>query len=265
VSGMSGCRRLLVVEDSDHLASAVARELSEDFGYDVRIARDATQVTAATCEGVGVAVIDLLFEQHLGQQVDSDWPSRPESPEPRLLTSGLSAIRSLRHHAPDAGIVVWTSGESNRRLHQLYAYEALGIRAFCSKSPGTGKADVLASAVDAAFDGHGFVDPVLSPYLPEERPNGANASFAEVLLADPCKRAIWRAVARGASSRALIASMACYSARTVGNRMAEMFGDLCAVDAGAALDAGSPFVEIARYATRNREFFLDAAVAVEYP
>jgi hypothetical protein len=178
----------------------------------------------------------------------------------QLLITGLTAVRTLQDEGSDVGAVIWTSGEANRRLHLLYAYEDLGMRVFCSKSPGTGRVDTLEEAARAARRKRQFVDVVLEPYLPVEH----SRHISEILLRDESRRAIWRAVAAGAHTRSEIGRLAGYSARTVGNRIPDMYEDLLEFDAGLA-GSKTPLIEVVRYAANNWQFFLDEAVRAMFP
>ncbi len=252
---------ILLIEDSDQLAGSTSRELETDYGHKVTWLRDPSTLESALADqAFDVAIIDLLYE-HLNREFDAR--RRTHQVKVRgatLLISGLTAIRVLREQRPEMGIVVWTSGEANRRLHLLYSYENLAMRAYCSKSPGTGRSDSLEYAARMAHRRQAYIDPVLNPYLPRDRVRRST----DILLQDVSKRAIWRAIAIGADTRSEISMIAGYSARTIGNRIPEMYQDLLEFDAGLA-SSKSPFIEVARYADRNWQFFLDDAVRVMYP
>jgi len=256
-----GGLNILLVEDSDQLAGSISRELKREYGHTVTWLRDPTLMESTPGnQRFDVAIIDLLYE-HLNREFDAKrLAGRVRVRGDRLLISGLTAIRILREERLAAGIVVWTSGEANRRLHLLYSYEDLAIRTYCSKSPGTGRADILEQAVRMAHNHSHYVDPVLNPYLPAGR--GRRAS--DILLQDECKRAIWRAIALGADTRIEIQRLAGYAARTIGNRIPEMYRDLQEFEAGF-VSARSPLLEVVRFATGNWQFFLDDAVRVMYP
>lgn len=252
---------ILLIEDSDQLAGSTSRELSNEYGHRVTWIPDPTSMEQhLSRQLVDVAIIDLLYE-HLNLEFDARKLARKVQVrgEPLLIT-GLTAIRVLREKYPSVGIVVWTTGEANRRLHLLYSYQDLAMRSYCSKSPGTGHVDMLERAARTAREQGPFVDPVLNPYLPLDNTRWAS----RILLSDPCKRAIWRALALGAATRPEIARIARYAPRTIGNRIPEMYQDLLEFDTG--LNSGNtPLLEVVRYATRHWEFFLDDAVRVMYP
>jgi hypothetical protein len=134
------------------------------------------------------------------------------------------------------------------------------MRNYCSKSPGTGRRDTLEYAAREAFERRQCVDPVLNPYLP----SGRGRSASQILLGDECKRAIWRAIALGADSRAEIGRAAGYAPRTVGRQIPEMYRDLLEFDMGLP-GRRTPLLEVVRYAAMNWHFFLDEAVRAAYP
>jgi hypothetical protein len=71
----------------------------------------------------------------------------------RLILSGLSIVYAA--NAAGTPVAVWTSGEPSRKLHVIFAYEELRVRAFVSKRSSAGPANL-----DQAnrFDGHGLCD-----------------------------------------------------------------------------------------------------------
>lgn len=160
--------RISLVEDHSQLTGPIARELEAEHGHQVKWCRDpleaADQLHINTFD---VAVIDLLYA-NLTHEFDANRRARHVSltGSSRLLITGLYAVRAFREQRPSDGIVLRTSGEANRRLHLLFDYEDLGVRAFCSKSSGTGKADLLHETILAAHSGFMRVDPVLNSHLP---------------------------------------------------------------------------------------------------
>jgi len=252
---------VLVVEDHDQLAGAVGRELEVEHGYSVASVRDPLAMrTELEQNAYDLVVVDLLFA-HLSRDFDNRRLSGHVGlSAPSLLITGLTAIRIVRTQAPETRIVVWTSGEANRRLHLLYSYEEFGQRIFCSKSPGTGRVDTLADALKAAAGRSNYFDPVLNPYLPA---SGA-ISISHTLLHDECRRAVWRAIAIGAHNRAQIARLTGYSERYIGHQIPKMYAELRAFDPGLP-ESRQPHIEVVRYAATNWEFFLDDAVRHAYP
>ncbi len=252
---------ILLIEDSDQLAGTVARELERDYGHTVVWQRDPLLLESILTQGnFDVAIIDLLYE-HLNREfVARRMAGGVKVRGGQLLITGLTAIRVLRNRQHPLPTVVWTSGEATRRLHLLYSYQDLMMRNYCSKSPGTGRIDMLEQAARMAQRQQQYVDPVLNPYLPSGR--GRRAS--EILLADECKRSIWRAIALGAHTRADIGRVSGYSPRTVGRHIPEMYQDLLEFDRGLA-GKRTPLLEVVRYVAGNWHFFLDEAVRAAYP
>jgi len=253
--------RILLVEDHSQLAGPISRELMGEYGHEVDWVRDPLEARhQLQHKRYEVAVVDLLYE-HLTQQFDARRLSRRVSlTGSQMLITGLSAVQAFREQVTTGGVVLWTSGEANRRLHLLFAYEDLGIRAYCSKSAGTGKADVLNDTLVAAANRQSHVDPVLNAYLPAT----GHRRIGDTLLREESKRAIWRALSLGAHTRAEISAVTGYSERTIGNLVPRMLDDLVEFDPGFR-PGRSPLGEVASYASRNWEFFLDDAVRAIYP
>ena len=172
--------RLLIIEDTTQLAGPIARELRDEYGHDVTWARDPLEARRLDDGEFDVAVVDLLFE-HLSRAFDQRRLARAVSlTRDQLLITGLTAVDDLARHHPSTKIVLWTSGEANRHLHLLYAYETLAVRAYCSKSSGTGKADVLNAAILAATNGQTYIDGGLRAYLPSAH----SRTLSQTLLRD---------------------------------------------------------------------------------
>ena len=253
--------RVLLVEDHGQLAGPIARELESEHGHQVVWARDPLDAAELLrTHEFDVAVVDLLYE-NLTHEFDAKRRSRAVSltGSSRLLITGLFAVQAFRAARPSGGVVLWTSDEANRRLHLLFAYENLGVRAFCSKSSGTGKADLLHETICAADRDLSKVDPVFNAYLPV----AGDCSVGDTLLGEDCQRAIWRAIALGCHTREEIASVTGYARRTIGNTTHLMLQDLMLVDPG--LTPGQrPINELISFASRNWEFFLDESVKEIY-
>lgn len=256
-----GVKSVLIVEDSTQLAQAVREQLEAWHGYSVTCVRDPDEMLSELAKRTyDLALVDLLFEhisrdfnhRRLAGQV---WLSAPP-----FLVTGLTALRIAHESAPSMRTVVWTSGEANRRLHLLYAYEVLGERIFCSKSSGAERAQALADALSAAGRGVPHIDPVLNAYLPTAKA----ATLAGTILREPFRRAVWRAIALGAHTRAEISRLTGYSPRYIGNEIPEMYADLRTLDPGLP-ESRQPLIEVVRYAATNWEFFLDEAVRHAYP
>lgn len=253
--------RVLLVEDHTLLAESIAEKLRDQHGHQVVWARD--PLAAANLlrrEEFDIAVIDLLY-QHLIDQFDDRRKARKVSltdPSTMLIT-GLFAVQAFRKRRASGGVVLWTSGEGNRRLHIPYAYEDLDVRAFCSKSPGTGKPDLLHETILAADAGLTKVDPVLNPYLPAP----GHPKVSHTLLRNECHRRIWRSLSLGYHTRKEIARVTGYSQHTIKNNVPEMLDDLALLDIW--LRPGlRPANELISYASQNWEFFLDESVRESY-
>jgi len=252
---------VLLIEDHSQLAGLVSRELHEKHGYKTTWERDPIQAREKyPKENYDIAIIDLLYG-HLSQDFEDLRRDHMVTATSRqLLISGLMAVQELTAPPRNTKIVIWTSGEPNRRLHMLYAYEELGIRVFCSKSSGGGTPDTLVNALEAAEEGRTFVDPVLNSYLP-----AANSpTIRKTILRESRKRAIWRALALGARTRSEISDITGNSNRTIGNLIPEMLDDLIEFDPGISQNS-APMAQLISYASRNWEFFLDDVIRTQLP
>jgi len=252
---------VLLIEDHSQLGGLVSRELREKHGYSTTWERDPIQAREKYLEeNYDIAIIDLLYG-HLSQHFeDLRRDNMVTLTSRQLIISGLMAVQELTAPPRDTKIVIWTSGEPNRRLHMLYAYEELGIRVFCSKSSGEGTPDTLVDALEAAAKGQTFVDRILNSYLP-----AANSpTVRDTILREPRKRAIWRALALGARSRNEVSDLTGYSNRTVGNLIPAMLDDLIEFDPGITQNS-PPMVQLISYASRNWEFFLDEVIRTHLP
>lgn len=253
--------RVLLIEDHSQLAGLVRQELQEKYGYKTTSVRDPLSARKAyENEEYDLAIVDLLYE-HLNEEFYAACYRREvDIRRSQLLITGLLAARDLSASPRNTKVVVWTSGEPNRRLHLLYAYEELGLRVYCSKSSGTGTADTLLSAILAAAEDREFADPVLNSYLPGR----SDPKIGATIMRDPARRALWRALALGAMSRSEISDITKYSKRTIGNQIPEMLSDLVEFDPGIRLTTAK-MAQVASYASRNWEFFLDQVVHDRWP
>jgi DNA-binding NarL/FixJ family response regulator len=253
--------RVLLIEDHTHLAGPVSRELEAEFGCTVKHARDPIEAAGMYRQGeFDLAVVDLLY-QHLHEDFQARLAAgKVTLTSAQLLITGLAAVHHLTASGGDTGIVIWTSGEANRRLHLLFAYEDLGVRVFCSKSSGTGRIDNLLEALRAAAAGRSYVDPVLNSYLPAP----GTPKISETILRGDSKRAIWRAIALGAHTRERVSEITGYRSRTVGNLTPQMYTDLTLLDPGLG-DSKVPLTDLVSYASKNWEFLLDDTVRARYP
>jgi DNA-binding NarL/FixJ family response regulator len=252
---------VLLIEDHSQLAGLVSRELHEKHGYETDWECDPIRAREKYRKiKYDIAIIDLLYG-HLSQDFEDLRRNHMVTATSRqLLITGLMAAQELTAPPRHTKIVIWTSGEANRRLHILYAYEELGIRVFCSKSSGGGTSDTLVTALGAAAQGRTFIDPVLNSYLP-----AANSpTVRETILRESSKRAIWRAVALGARTRGEISDITGYSNRTIGNLVPAMLDDLIVFDPGISRNS-PPMAQLISYASRNWEFFLDEMIRTQLP
>lgn len=252
---------VLLIEDHSQLAGLVCRELHEKYDFETTWERDPIRAREKYRKvNYDVAIIDLLYG-HLSQSFEDLRRDHMVTATSRqLLISGLMAAQELTAPPRHTKIVIWTSGEANRRLHMLYAYEELGIRVFCSKSSGGGTSSILVDALRTAAEGRTFVDPVLNSYLP-----AANSpSLRETILRESRKRAIWRALALGARTRGEISDITGHSNRTIGNLIPAMLDDLIEFDPGISRNS-APMAQLISYASRNWEFFLDEVIRAQLP
>jgi DNA-binding NarL/FixJ family response regulator len=252
---------IMIVEDSSQLASAVAYQLEHWHGHTVTCTKDPDDMLAKLkLRNYDLALVDLLYE-HINEGFNiARQAGRIGLTSPRLLVTGLTAILSLQEVAPDIRTVVWTLGEANRRLQLLYAYEELGQRVFCSKISSAEHAGTVADALRAADRGVPYIDAALNSYLPTP----GSPKISMTLLRDEVRRAIWRAIALGAHTRADIAKATGYRPHYVGNQIPGMYDDLRALDPGLP-HSHQPHIEIVRYAAQNWHFFLDDAIRRAYP
>lgn len=155
--------RILISEDQQQYVGYFQRDLHERYGHDVVVVSDPQEaVHHLDLHEVDVAVIDLMYEEKLQPRTDA-YRERRTSLAAALVTSGLTVIRAAADR--QVSVVVWTSGEANRHLHLIFAYEQFAVRAICSKTTGNG-ADHLHTAVLAAAEGRTSIDPLLQPFVP---------------------------------------------------------------------------------------------------
>jgi DNA-binding NarL/FixJ family response regulator len=249
--------RVLVVEDQGVAADMAVAELAKTMSCDVVIAAGPMEAIARLSAGaVDVAVIDMLFLSH-----SNEFESRRRRGQVRLTDawlhlSGLAVLRAVQRLGLATRTVLWSSGEPNRRLHMMFAYEALNCRVMCSKHAVAN----LPHAVRSALDGREYIDPVLDMHL---RP-AFSKSLRETILTSRTRLAVWRAMALGQHQHKAIAKLANVEPGTVRKGMDEMRSALLEFDPGCVAD-GSPSAELIRYASQNWEFFLDDTVREMYP
>jgi DNA-binding NarL/FixJ family response regulator len=254
--------RILLIEDQGQLLGTVSRELAGQYGHQVIGAHNPVEARDLYDDhSFDVALVDLLFAD-LTHRFDGARNAATVSLTANtLLVTGLTAVQDLRAPEHNVPIVLWTSGEANRRLHLLFAYEELAIRVFCSKASRDGTLKPLHDALLAAVAEREHVDPVLNSYLPAD---GA-PKLRDTILRSETRRAIWRALALGASSRNQIMDLTGYAVRTIGNEIPKMLDDLIVLDPGMRNAGRAPMVQVGEFAKANWEFFLDDAVRMLYP
>lgn len=252
--------RVLITEDQKQYVGYYTRDLQDNYGHTVTLVSHAEQAVAHLQNGrTDVAVVDIMLDETL-------WPhatSHRRSLAAALITSGLTVMAAAAELG--VAIVVWTSGEANRHLHMIFAYEEFNIRAMCSKTTGEGAGE-LNAMIDAAHCGRTLIDPVLQPYLPPPR----SPRLTQTILSDPpAQRAVWRAIALGAQSRSTVQQVTGYSRGYVGNLILDMYERLAALNLAvapsSALADRAKFNELVRFASTNRAFFLDRAVNDLHP
>jgi DNA-binding NarL/FixJ family response regulator len=254
--------RVLLIEDQGQLMGPVSRELAEQYGHEVVCARSPLEARQHYEDRpFDVALVDLLFTDLSHQFDDARAAQAVSLTGSTLLVTGLTAVQDLRAPERHVPVVLWTSGEANRRLHLIFAYEELSVRVFCSKSTGTGTLRPLHDALLSAVENRAWVDPVLNSYLPAA---GA-PKLRDTILRGATKRAIWRALALGAPSRNQIKDLTGYASRTIGNEIPEMLSDLITFDPGMRNSDRAPMYQVAAFAQSNWEFFLDNSVRDLYP
>ena len=253
--------KVLLVEDEEQLAGLAQRELEREYGHQVIVASGLRHAEKHLDEQTfDVVAVDILYDP-LVTEFDRRRLSQTLRPtDEKLLASGLSVITATLDIKQTPGIVVWTSGDPSRRLHLIFAYEDLRVRAFCSKRSGSGSLEPLHQAIEAAGVQRRYADSILGVYLP------GRGSFAlsTTLLREQSHRMFWRALALGYHTAEEIADVTPYAKKTVRSAMGKMLDDLRTVDPGVG-DTKKPQPELVRYASSNRYFFLDDAVRKLYP
>ncbi|MFC0105478.1 hypothetical protein [Kibdelosporangium aridum] len=134
-----------------------------------------------------VAIVDMLFRRESDDFENRRRPGHVGLNSEQLHLSGLAVLHPITAHDLPTRPVVWSSGEANRRLHMIFAYEVLGCRVLCSKEA----VGDLPLAVAAALERREYVRPVLKMYLTP----GFARPLEETLLASSARLRIWRAMA----------------------------------------------------------------------
>ncbi|GAA3738159.1 hypothetical protein [Salinactinospora qingdaonensis] len=252
--------RLLIVEDDEQLGGMCARELSrEPYLLAVESVSDPRRaVEMLATDAFDAVVVDLVYTP-LVEALDTYRSTHALRPMDRFpLVSGLAVAAAAQETR--TGVVVWTSIDLNRRLHLVFAYEELGVRAFCSKRAGGGELRPLYEAVSAAARGRPYSEAVMDPYLPAP---GA-IPLGQMLFGEQSHRPIWRALALGHHTSQEVAAVTGYKQKTVRNLTPAMYRTLQDMDHGIRA-RGKTQAELVRYATDNRYFFLDETVREFYP
>jgi hypothetical protein len=259
-----------MVEDDGYYAELFGNLLRDELDADVAIGHSpAHAIRLLHEEAFDVVVVDMRFRDDADAfAVRRDDGLVRITDDREFLRSGLSTVQdAARYGSRPAGggtppaIVVWSIAESNRVLHLKFAYEVLGVRAFCTKgsrarAAGTG----LGQAVRSAALGEPYVDSEARAYLPTRNA----ATLEESLFARSAWRSIWRSLALKRSDRKSIKAPIFHAQSTVNKALVEMRDALERFDPG--LPRGrDPLQQLHSYADRNWEFFLDDAVMRAFP
>lgn len=249
--------RVLVVEDQEPAAKTAVDELRQALGCEVAVTRDPRRaIELLRTQDFDIAIIDMLFRACTEAFERRRRNKQVRLTDPALHLSGLAVLHAIRLLPNAPRPVIWTSGEPNRHLHLLFAYEELLARVFCSKE----ELGRLEEAVRHALAGEEYVDPRLAYYVPSER----GRRLRETILSQPRRLGIWRTIALGQHRHWIIARTLGMSAKAVRTSMGEMRRRLLELDPG--LNAGNnPSTEVIRYASQNWEFFLDDTVRRMFP
>lgn len=249
--------RVLVVEDQGVAAAMATTELTSALHCEVSTTTDPLDaIDVLTADKYDVVVVDMLYLSRSHEFEARRRQGLARLTDQRLHLSGLAVLHAVGKRGLDTRPLLWTSGEPNRRLHILFAYEQLGCRVLCSKTA----IAQLAPAVQAAATGSEYVDPVLRMYFPPR----FSTSLHETFLSSSTKLAVWRAMALGQLQHKTIARTAGVQPSTVKKGMDDMRARLLGFDPGYPAD-GSPSAELIRYASQNWEFFLDDTVREMFP
>lgn len=249
--------RVLVVEDQGVAAEMAVAELTDTMKCDVTVAADPLEaLSRLAVEPFSAVVVDMLY-----LPLSTEFEARRRMglvrlTDPRLHVSGLAVLHAVRRLGLDTRTILWSSGEPNRRLHMMFAYEVLDCRVMCSKHAVAN----LPQALRAALGGKEYIDPMLRMYFPPP----FSKPLHKTILASSKKLAIWRAMALGQHQHKAIAKTANVESSTVRKGMDEMRSRLLQFDPGCVAE-GSPSAELIRYASQNWEFFLDDTVREIFP
>jgi DNA-binding NarL/FixJ family response regulator len=249
--------RVLVVEYQGVAAEMAAAELTKTMDCEVIVAADPLEaVSRLAVEPVSAVVVDMLYLERSTEFESRRRRGQVRLTDARLHVSGLAVLRAVQRMGLNTRPVLWSSGEPNRRLHMMFAYEVLDCRVMCSKHAVAN----LPQAVRAALSGKEYIDPVLRMYFPPP----FSKPLRKTILASSSKLAVWRAMALGQHQHKAIAKTANVESGTVRKGMDDMRSRLLEFDPGCVAD-GSPSAELIRYASQNWEFFLDDTVREMFP
>lgn len=257
--------RVLLVDDLAGTAQVVAQALQQDFGHAVDCVSRVEEVPAHLRRHApyDVALVDVLFAPRRGCDGDeaAHGPERSVEAVRRALgrpeRSGLSVVAALRTLTPATPVVLWTSGEVNRRMHLRYAVEEYQAVSLVHKSRELGG---VQDALRRVVDGHVVTDPDLAVYL---GPPGAPTVRSTFLRERDV--AFWRMLAAGARGYAELAPLMHLTQQHLRNVVSNYYRPVL-----ARFDPGygryrSPLDAAQDFATTHRLFFLDEVVAAQAP
>jgi len=237
----------------------VQEKLAELFDFEVALSPDPEDAGRhLRAQFFDVVVVDVLYrglserynvQRGLARQSLSEL-------EPYNL-SGLAVVDAVAHLPAPPAIVVWTSGDPNRALHLVLAYQDFGIRVFCSKES---RLETIGRAITAAMQRQPFTDLSLRPFMPRH----GLPPIGTVLFRERKWRAIWRALAAGSQAHEVTARMTHYDQQTIRKAMSPMAHELAVLNPRINPDK-QQFNQLSSYATYHWEFFLDRAVFARYP
>ncbi|MEU2713164.1 hypothetical protein [Streptomyces sp. NPDC007205] len=250
--------KVLLVEDHRQYADLIQEKLESKFGFDVTVATDPTAAHGHLhAHRYDVVVVDVLYRK-LSESYNQQ-RERARSSLSQLRPFNISGLSTLREvtRSPETAMVVWTSGDPNRTLHIVMAYQTFRVRAFCSKESTYSD---IATAISAAAERRPHVDVTLRPFLPR----ATLPPLGEILFKEVRWRAIWRALAAGSPEHEVTARMTNYEVQTVRKTMAPMAESLSALSPRLT-SRRQPLNILSSYATFHWEFFLDRAVVEMFP
>ncbi|WP_306210613.1 hypothetical protein [Actinoplanes sp. RD1] len=246
--------RILVAEDMGIAGAMAYAELAQAGHGDPVIVTDPdTALARLRAEHFDAAVVDMLFQAHSDDFERRRRDGKVRLTDARLHLSGLALVQAAAETGTPA--VLWTSGETNRRLHMTFAFERLGCHGMCPKETGR-----LRAAVAAVVAGREWIDPLLRTHLP---PRSA-PTLRDTFFSSSSRRAMWRAMALGLHDHSRIGQAVGVSSGAVRRSVEDMRSRLVTFDPGCSGD-GPPTAELVRYASQNWEFFLDDTIRQIYP